>query len=660
MSAKNEAVLNNIATTNYLQYSKEAIIASMLRMEIAGQRVFYMYLSQKGLNIKPEDMDKRQSDGIIGNANIECKLTEKEGGGPGKAYKELFTIIPNRLKGKGERLPYYRIYVELETFLVEVYDPDSNLVDTFDWFDEPMNFEKYFKDEKKVIEYDLEDPDVDLVEVIQNLYTIYSLKDKMAAFKKLKEGIPGWFKPFDITKVDINRLILNNDKMNEKFVQKNEGAFFTPPQYVKRSTTYIENAIEQSIKDGYDDYVIVDRCAGVGNLESQFKEDVYSHLILGTLNDAEAFTANIRFNGKVSVHVIDGLSEEGIKYYQDQIEQYCIMNKVKKLAIIFLENPPYANQGSNVGVKMDKNKEKSFVHGKMPTGSGKQDLYNQFLWSAWKIFNPYNYILYSPIKYWKLIHLEPRKFIEGTLCDAKEFNASKTRGISLIHWDNKEDKVTKEIELETLDGQKITIRKIEKGITPYQKDDENAFVKMTIVSPTTFTNAISNTIFCDLNFHHNVGGKHSSVGSDNMLSQLPLYVLNLKAPSIYTEMDVLMKSSDGNSSYLKDTDFLQHCLLYALVAPGNKCSHDNNFWEIGEKELSDELKKTDIWKAYKELSIDTKLNGLRAIGNFQDRARGKLWEFHNFKPRVKLLKEILQKFYDEVLRPGFLKHELLK
>ncbi|WP_245821570.1 hypothetical protein [Campylobacter vulpis] len=60
-------------------------------------------------------MDKNQSDGIIGNAIIECKLDENEGGGVKRAYEELYLTIPKRLKQKGEKIPYYRIYVELKT-----------------------------------------------------------------------------------------------------------------------------------------------------------------------------------------------------------------------------------------------------------------------------------------------------------------------------------------------------------------------------------------------------------------------------------------------------------------------------------------------------------------------------------------------------------------
>lgn len=358
---KNKEILESIMNTNYLALNKDGIIAAMLKQEVAGQRVFYVYLMQRKYKISPEAMDKDQSDGIIGNAIIECKLNEKEGGGTKKAYKELFDIIPTRLKQKGEKIPYYRIYIELETFNVEVYDCHCKLIEKFDWFKNYKEFKKYFESSDEIYEYDLLDEDVDLVEVIQNIYKTMGVTKKIDAYKYLKRGLTGWFKPFDYEKQDINRLILNNDKMNEKYVQKMEGAFFTPSRYVKISTEYVLNAIKNSKKDGFDDYVIIDRCAGVGNLESQFDKDVYSHLILGTINQAEVLTANIRFNGLAEVAVVDALSENGVKYYKDAIEKYKRKNNVKKLAVIFLENPPYAQTNSNKTGGLKSKLKKSWV-----------------------------------------------------------------------------------------------------------------------------------------------------------------------------------------------------------------------------------------------------------------------------------------------------------
>ena len=227
---RNKDVLDNIVKDNLLGDTKEKLVSRMLEEEVAGQRVFYVWLKQHGYEIEPESMDKSQSDGILGNTIIECKLDEKEGGGVKKAYLELFQIIPTRLKQNGDRIPYYRIYVELKTFLVEVYDCHCELIKRFDWYKNPESFKKFINDNKNCYEYDLLDEDVDLVEVIQNIYKVFDINKKIEAYRYLQKGVPGWFKEFDIKKVNINRLILNNDKMNEKYVQKMEGSFFTPPK----------------------------------------------------------------------------------------------------------------------------------------------------------------------------------------------------------------------------------------------------------------------------------------------------------------------------------------------------------------------------------------------------------------------------------------------
>lgn len=198
---KNEEILESILKENLLGLAKPAIVTRMLKDEIAGQRVFYVWLKQKGYSINPESMDKNKSDGIIGNTIIECKLNEKEGGGPKKAYQELYGIIPNRLKTKGVKIPFFRIYIELETFLVEVYDCHCKLIEKFDWYEKPENFEKYFVNTKDTFEYDLRDENVDLVEVIQNIYKVFSINKKIDAYKFLENGIVGWFKPFNIKKL---------------------------------------------------------------------------------------------------------------------------------------------------------------------------------------------------------------------------------------------------------------------------------------------------------------------------------------------------------------------------------------------------------------------------------------------------------------------------
>lgn len=55
------------------------------------------------------------------------------------------------------------------------------------------------------------------------------------------------------------------DLLNDRMHRKELGAFYTPPAYCKKALELVRKAIKQIPKGN--DYVIVDRCAGTGNLE---------------------------------------------------------------------------------------------------------------------------------------------------------------------------------------------------------------------------------------------------------------------------------------------------------------------------------------------------------------------------------------------------------
>ena len=659
---KNKDILDNIMKENYLRLSKDAIVAAMLKQEVAGQRVFYVYLKQQGYNISPESMDKNQSDGIVGNTIVECKLDENEGGGVRKAYQELFNIIPTRLKQKGERIPFYRIYIELETFLVEIYDCHCKLKEKFNWHDDYSKFKKYFEDTTETYEYDLTDKDVDLVEVIQNIYKMMGVNTKLEAYKYLEQGLAGWFKPFDIEKHNINKLILNNDKMNEKYVQKMEGAFFTPPRYVKISTQYILNAIQNSKKDGFDDYVIIDRCAGVGNLESQFNEEIYSHLILGTINEAEALTANIRFNGLAQVEVIDALSKDGVEFYQKAIETYKKKNKVKKLAVILLENPPYAQINSNKAGGIKSQYQKTWVHTQMQKRG--EDLDEQFVFSAFEYYNIYAYIHYGPIKIWKSRHLINKEVKEAYLCNKKYFNAGET-AIALLHWTSK-NKFYEELHFKNDIDDDFVVKKVYKTISELYEDDgyKNGIC---IIEARNFSFK-SPRLTGSINDGNSYGYKW--VSEENLLNVLPLFCAARDEVSEngtirddfkdYRIIDTVYKTADGGTSYQKDREFLQDCLLYALCSQKNACSSESKFYAIAEKNLDEEHKNTEIFKIYKDLSNQTGFNGLVNIEQYKKEEFGKLWREHKFYPQINKLKTLLRKLHLEKIRPKMLKYEILK
>lgn len=658
---KNKVILENIMKENYLSLNKSAIVQRMLKSEIAGQRVFYLFLQQNGYDINPVSMDKNRSDGIVGNVIIECKLNENEGGGIKKAYKELFNIIPTRLKQNGEKIPFYRIYIELETFLVEVYDCHCVLKDKFDWYDDFAKFKKYFYDTKETFEYDLTEEDVDLVEVIQNIYKYLGVTTKMEAYKVLSCGIAGWFKPFDFKRVNINRLILNNDRMNEKYVQKMQGAFFTPPRYVKISTQYVYNAITDAYKMGYDNYVIVDRCAGVGNLESQFDENVYSHLILGTLNEAEAFTANIRFNGLAEVNVVDALSEDGVNYYIKAINNYKIKHKVKKLAVIFLENPPYAQTNSNKSGGIKSNYNKTYVHKNMIKGG--EDLDEQFVFSAFEYYGLFRYIHYGPIKIWKSRHLITKEVKDAYLCNRKYFNASES-AIALLHWTNTDSEYDKICFDNDIDNN-FVVYKVYKTISELYSD-EGKEKGICVVEARNFSFA-SPRLTGSINDNEKYGKKW--VSKKNLPNVLPLFCASRDSVSEtgkidnyidYRIIDTVYKSSDGGIEYQNDNDFKQDCMLYCLCSHKNSCSSDSKFWKVVETLLDVKYKASKIYQMYKILSKKTGINGLANIERYNKNNLGKLWYEHELYPTIKELKLELDKLHINKIRPKLLLYKLLR
>ena len=665
---KNEELMKSIMNQNFCNLTKAGIKSAMMHQEVAGQRVFYVFLKQHGYDINPEDMDKCQSDGIIGNTIIECKLNSEEGGGPKKAGQELYNIIPNRLKSKGLRVPYYRIYIELETFKVQIYTWDSyKMIDSFDWYENPEKFKQYFEDKENLYSYDLSEESVDLVEVIQNIYEEMNISDKLEAYKILEKGVPGWFKPFDIKSCNINKLILNNDKMNEKYVQKVQGAFFTPSQYVKISTEYVLKAIEESKKDGYDDYIIVDRCAGVGNLESQFPEEVYSHMILGTINEAETLTANIRFNGLCEVVVQDALSREGVLLYKEKIEEYKVKNKVKKLAVIFLENPPYFNI-TNTGRNSDRTKddntekhEKTYVQELMPVSG--IDLDEQFIWSCFNIYKPYGYIHYGPMKSWKSKHLFDKEVKGAYICNRKYFNATES-SIALL-WLGNKDKENKFIDFDTeVDNKKYRVKKVYNIISkllPKKVDDGFLYLD------TGRFSSQNQYLHCCLIDDK----KKNNINENNILETLPIFVCAFDDYSCsgknpitdevdFRIIDTIYRTSDLGNAYKKDKEFLQDCMLYTLCCSKHKVDSDNYFYEVCDNILDKTHKNSDIYKLYKGLVKETHTNGLKNIEKYKNTEYGDLFVEMTFGDKIEKLKKLLSIFQFEVIRPKMLEYELLK
>jgi len=71
------------------------------------------------------------------------------------------------------------------------------------------------------------------------------------------------------------------DKLNDTIQKKELGAFYTAELYADKSLELLRKAIAR-VPEG-NDYIILDRCAGTGNLERHLSEEELGHCILSTI-----------------------------------------------------------------------------------------------------------------------------------------------------------------------------------------------------------------------------------------------------------------------------------------------------------------------------------------------------------------------------------------
>lgn len=71
------------------------------------------------------------------------------------------------------------------------------------------------------------------------------------------------------------------DLLNDKQHKKELGAFYTPPAYCLKATELVRKAIKQIPKGN--DYIILDRCAGTGNLEEFLTDKPVNDITIGEL-----------------------------------------------------------------------------------------------------------------------------------------------------------------------------------------------------------------------------------------------------------------------------------------------------------------------------------------------------------------------------------------
>lgn len=271
------------------------------------------------------------------------------------------------------------------------------------------------------------------------------------------------------------------DCLNDRLSKKDLGAFYTPIPYAKKAAELVQMAVDR-VPEG-NDYIILDRCAGSGNLESALigltdrnGEELIEHCVVSTYEYYEYKVLSERIGDKV--REIIPPTEANVVYENGKVANADAMSKdyidnplIKQYVdnpnctIILFENPPYQDSSAityvdDKGVRGQTGRKDTYVCSEykkiLPTlneGKGSfREISNLFIWSGFEHYlrqNTDSYVLFSPIKYWKTIGLAEHKYLTGYIFNRKYFHATPST-ISCILWSSEPDTVDS-LSLEILD-----------------------------------------------------------------------------------------------------------------------------------------------------------------------------------------------------------------
>ena len=637
-------------------------------VELEGQIEFYeQYLKIVNPDLTYEDIFRNNTDGILNGNLLEFKLNIND------LNACLFQAIKylSAMRIKGDPIPANILLVSLNTATAYVYK-------SFDYLNEiekvytggasRKNVGFFAKDYVSRLEYiENQSDEFSLIQLLKEKnYTKIHIDEncivgwaekyyrenpqarksdfigdstgKVKIIGEIRE--PNKFKDYiyPYSGKDNVRFQYLMDKLNDTIQKKNLGAFYTPEPYVDKSIELVRKAIAR-VPQG-NDYIILDRCAGTGNLEIRLNDEELSHCIVSTIEYYE-YKVLLELIGSKVRYIIPPTEKEdtfnmGLVRGADALSEEYINNSVikqyidnPKCTIILFENPPYAEANGTTAVKGAW--KKSFVVSEMKKeGKGKvsNDLGNAFIWSAFRYYlrQPTDsYIVYSPIKYWKAQHLISKKFIDGFGFNRRFFHTHIDACISCILWGNEESNlenfdlkgynIDKENNIQYVKD--LPIKKIRSLISEKYFDVRYFDDKMDGIScnlngteyseknncvQKRFNKNIVGFLVCngtgfdnpDLNSGITTCGRYDGHGffmrNDNYLEKLPMFCASryITYNREWTERARVMKSGDGADNFLKDLksnrlkQFLLKCLLFTCLEMQNHMrtftGSDNRFY----------------------------------------------------------------------------------
>ncbi len=392
------------------------------------------------------------------------------------------------------------------------------------------------------------------------------------------------------------------DKLNDNLRKRDLGAFYTPIEYSKKSYELLYKAIDR-VPVG-NDYVIIDRCAGTGNLQLNLPDEILRKCILSTVEYYE-YKVLVELLGDKALAIIppreeDDTFTDGFVRGADALTKYYLENDIiqkyindPKMTIILFENPPYAEvNGATRGKKYTGLFKEAFVSKEMKKeikGPTSNDLANVFIWSG---FNYYlrqdtdSYVVYAPIKYWKSQHLVNKEFGGGFAFNRKYFHAKTQAMISCILWHNISDDID-HITLEAFDLDNNEL--VGEGILDINRVHSTFSQKY--YDKRRFDSDIENGITTNLDGTERLHGtsRAKNIWNDNIIGYLVANGYGFDNPRLNSGM-VISNRYDSNGFILRKDNFMENLPLFAA---GKYTDHVNE-WKI----MSNIMKSVDKSEEY--------------------------------------------------------------
>ena len=523
-----------------------------------------------------------------------------------------------------------------------------------------------------------------------------------------EEKILYWVEPIFIN--NLKTIIAEKwDHVGGKNYRKDRGAFFTPSEYAKKMQEYLKNIINQNENKKV---LIIDRCAGTGQLEKGLDKNILNQFILNTYEFCEWVNLGENFQDKVKIikppynnaQLIDiyideymmengnALSKEFDTWLGNYISNWRIENPNGK--IIFYENPPFRDETANShgrGHSITKNYVYNELKKSEKSNGTIRDLSFQFIWSASKYMkNGDEYCLISPIKYWKWGDIKEFEVIEGFLSNREKYNATKG-GLPIIRWRKNKNSQQSEIYLSNeINKEKIIIKQIKNKVNAFDvTGNKNEYYAIMSIG-----NMFVHEGNILTNKNKGLSNKKIYVSNENILKVSALNALNAWNGKTYLKDSLtIMKSSDNQNAAWEDKTFLNDCLLWTLLTDKNQCFS----FEEGEKITLNEIcytgkakNKLDInlfsssdhqelitsWEQlYNQFTSNCRSKihphwnyGLKQIMEFNEKTYTRTrygnniegYKYPELNSAIQTLKYKLNDFYKKFIEPKLEKYELLK